>query len=290
MLVDERYRPQQASLSNRTHVGDLSRALDLVAAVAHRDAAPQDIVAELRKNGFDSLDVVVAALARAAEQPADRRRAERPVDVRRFSQPTPRELVEKIEHRAPKIPFVLNGTLYDPEDVCRFNGHELHFVVGSRGNELLVFDDRNVIARVWELTYVASLSGALGVYRPSDVARQDMGPPQLRDGPEVFPGPRFIAWPPVGDPGAYFYEDSGPDGWGGSLYLRPNRGYPDLRRVGLGLFGDWNDAISAFRGHGVQTVVLHEHINWTGNSLTHYAESSMDYLGWNDRASSVETW
>ena len=275
---------------NDSRAGHLSRALELVGAVAHRDAAPQDIVAELRKNGFDSLDVLVAVLARAASQPADRRRAERPVDVRRFSQPTPRELVERIEHRAPKIPFVLNGTLYDPEDVRRFNGHELHFVVGSRGNELLAFDDRNVIARVWELTYVASLSGAPGGYRPGDVARQDMAPPQPRDGPETFPGGR---WPPVGDPGAYFYEDSGPGGWGESLYLRPNRGYPDLTKVGRGVlgFGDWNDVISAFRGHEVQIVVLHEHINWTGNSLTNqYSASSMDYLGWNDRASSVETW
>jgi hypothetical protein len=117
-----------------------------------------------------------------------------------------------------------------------------------------------------------------------------MPPPQPRGGPEHFGGGR---WPHVDEPGAYFYEDSGSGGWGESLFCRPNRGYWDLTEVGRGILGlgDWNDVVSAFQGHEVQIVVLYEHVNMTGDSLTdHYSASQLDYLGWNDRASSVATW
>jgi hypothetical protein len=49
----------------------LRGALELITAVAQRDADPRDIVEELRKRGFDSLDLLVDVIARAARQPAE---------------------------------------------------------------------------------------------------------------------------------------------------------------------------------------------------------------------------
>jgi hypothetical protein len=259
----------------------LSRALELIAAVAKRDAAPEDIVppldiaAQLRDQGIDSLELLVSVLARAVRQPEDRRRATRRIDIRHFSQPTPRELITRSAHRPPKIPFVLNGTLYDPNDIRRFDGSELHFVVGPRADELLAFDDRNVIARIWESTYVMSLSGMVP-----------------RGGQDAEP--RWIAWPPMDHVGAYFWENSGPDGWGEAIYLSPNTGFWDLRRVGHGVLGvgDWNDVISSFAHNQVNVVALYEHVDMQGSSLTstEHSESSLDYIGWNDRASSCACW
>src|SRR5262245_55332070 len=100
-----------------SRAGHFSRALEVIAAIAKRDAAPEELAAQLRDQGIDALDVLVSVLARAATQPADRRGAAEPVDIRRFSQPTPPELVARIQHRPPRIPFVLNGTVYDPHDV-----------------------------------------------------------------------------------------------------------------------------------------------------------------------------
>lgn len=288
----------------------MSRALELISAVANRDAAPEDIVAQMRNDGVDSLDVLVAVLARAARQPADRLDAQRPVDVRRFSKPTPPERAAKIVHRVPSMPFVLDGTLYDPEDVRRFDGRELHFVAGH-GDELLAFDDRSVIARTWELTYAASLSTAgvrsfsgaslsssavegyqyggyhYGGYGSSGVRPQDI--PIAGPGPEES-GP-LILWPKKDKRGAYFYDDKGTDGWGEELFLRPNRGYWDLTEVGRGILGlgDWNDVISAFSMKDTYVVVLYEHINMEGDTLTGLPSSGLG-PDWNDRASSVACW
>jgi hypothetical protein len=132
-----------------------------------------------------------------------------------------------------------------------------------------------------------------GTYKPSTpggVTPQGGPPPSGGPGPEQFPS---TSWPEADEgPGAYFYEDSGPEEWGECLHLRPNRGYWNLKKVGRGLFGagDWNDVISAVRGNQVYVVKLHEHVDMQGNTLTSFAQSSLDYLGWNDRASSVETY
>ncbi|MGH3365777.1 MAG: hypothetical protein ACRDOY_01055 [Nocardioidaceae bacterium] len=271
----------------------LSRALGLITAVANRDAAIEDITAQLRQEGYDALDVVVAALANASRQPTHNRRSQHPVDVRRFSEPSPRELVAEIVHRAPMVPFVLNGTLYDPADIKRFDGRELHFVAGD-GGQLLAFDDREIIARTWELTFASRMppnlaeregrgqAGAQGVQKPS-VLVDDMGP---------VPWPW---WPTHGAPGTYFYEDSGYQNWGDDLHLRPHYGYSDLTRVSAGFLGSesWNDRISAYQCWGTYVVVLFEHVNYTGNTYTTtygLSHKELTSIGWNDRASSIQTW
>jgi hypothetical protein len=46
--------------------------------------------------------------------------------------------------------------------------------------------------------------------------------------------------------------------------------------------GDWNDVISVVNGLGVYVIVMHEHINMGGDSLTRWPESQLDYLGWTE--------
>ena len=78
---------------------------------------------------------------------------------------------------------------------------------------------------------------------------------------------------------------------GVSITLAKNRGYYDLRDVTMGFFGNWNDEISSVAMIGTQVTVLHEHIQWTGSTLTLFgSEATLVPLGWNDRASSLETW
>jgi len=277
--------------SDRMH-----RALDLIQAVAAGEAETGDIAAQLRGEGYDVLELAVAALAGAARQAAGPRAFHRPIDVRTFAQPTPPELVATTVHRPPTIPFLLNGTLYDPQDISRFDGQELH-LIDVRG-QLMAFDDRATIARTWELLFVVPALDA-GRLAPTG------GPMTLTDDMGPVPWPW---WPEVDEVGAYFYSDSGWDDWGDELYLPLNHGYWRLSQVCRGFLctGDWNDVISAFRcfstwvpDRPARVCILHEHINMGGSSFTNvapaggrecYAYKELNSVGWNDRASSVEAW
>jgi hypothetical protein len=265
----------------------MKSAWELIKAVAYRDAEPADIAAQLRHEGYDALDVVVAALAAEARQRTNHRDAQQPIDVQAFRRPFPPELIAQIVHPVPGRPFVLNGTLYDPEDVRRFDGQELYWVF--KDGMLVAFDDRDLMARVWELTLAVPLPGTdLNVPAPGGTI----------PGPEE---PSGIRWPP-GDQaiGTFFYEHSPPDpeyiyaDWGDSLYLPRGYGYPRLSKVCRGFlcFGDWNDVISAYRSNGQGTVALFEHANYGGLAWTTFNTSlwELNSMGWNDRASGVMTW
>ena len=43
--------------------------------------------------------------------------------------------------------------------------------------------------------------------------------------------------------------------------------------------------------NGTTVTVLHEHIHWEGSSITyHHGVGKLDWDGWNDHVSSMETW
>jgi hypothetical protein len=169
--------------------GQHAQALKLISAIAHGDAKVEDIAAQLRKEGLDVLDVVLALVARASAAPRERVRAQRPIDLRHFSKPTPPDLVARTMHRVPKVPFVLNGTLYDPQDIRRFDGREIHLVATAIGEPILAVDDREVMARWWQLTYLSSLSSAAQNYQYGGyrfgVGPQDIGGFQEIGGPTI---------------------------------------------------------------------------------------------------------
>jgi hypothetical protein len=62
--------------------------------------------------------------------------------------------------------------------------------------------------------------------------------------------------------------------------------------------GDWNDKISSYWMIGTQVTVLHDDIHWMGQThstvLAHPPPDTrimeLNSVGWNDRASSLETW
>jgi hypothetical protein len=90
-----------------------------------------------------------------------------------------------------------------------------------------------------------------------------------------------------------FYQHE--DNRGDRLELRASTGaISDLTEEHLGgLFSghDWNDKISAVELVRTQVVVLWEHTGFAGQSLTLTGNARALWpFGWNDRASSVQTW
>jgi hypothetical protein len=265
--------------------------LQLIAALAHSDAQVEDVTAQIRNEGLDALDVIVALSAQSLKTQKNYAQIQTSIDFTQFSRKTQTETVADTFHRVPKRPFVLNGTLYDPQDIERFNGQELHLVDANDREPIFAVDNRETIAKVWELTYLSSLSSDLKKYQHGGY---QFGGTSSSNGAEdfiTFPGhPIFI-----GSPGklavTYFYEHM--DFTGDSMSLNANRGYNNLRDLGRGLFGlgDWNDIISSVRLNGNFVCVLHDHIHYQGNSLTLFKDNKyLEALGWNDRTSSIETW
>lgn len=265
-------------------------AIALVSALAKGEAAAADVAHELRRRKLDAIDVLVAVLERAskAKRPSEVTTA---VQIQRFSRPSDSGSKKSIIQRIPHVPVLLNGTLYDPQDLRRFNGAELHFIAAD--DHLLAIDDVATIARFWEFSYIsASLESRRTETDYGGISPQFTPPtPQI---PE--PGGEL---PPFGQgsssgqsiPSTYLYEDV--DFKGACLTLPNNRAFYDLTDVGRGFLGlgDWNDVISSVQMLGTTLCILFEHVHRGGASLTlHGGTHNLVPFGWNDRVSSVETW
>jgi hypothetical protein len=187
---------------------------------------------------------------------------------------------------------MIRGTLFDPQDIKRFDGVELHFM--TAGDHLIAIDDRALMARWWETSYLSSLLETQHLASQAN-NRADLlnipGFPPLDPG---IPDPSVPYAPGgVASPDTWFFEHANYSG--DRLYLRRDRGYVDLTEVGRGFLGlgDWNDVISSVElGWNVRIAVLTEHTHYVGSTFTiqrggHY---NLSLVGWNDRASSVGTW
>jgi hypothetical protein len=233
------------------------QVLDLIGAVARGDAERGDVAAALKDKGVDSVDDVLAAVAGSYDRGQAPESLARPLDVQRNAGDAGRTSAPPSVHRTSTVPFLLRGTLYDPTDIERFQGQELHFTPAADGSHLIVVDDRSIMETWWQLSFLSANAGS-----PSN-------PPSPGDGL----GSRTI-----------YYEDDGFLGW--TIGLRANRGYFDLTEI-----GDWNDEISSVRLIGTRITVLHEHVYWTGSTLNVWqSQPTLHPWGWNDRASSLETW
>ena len=278
-----------------------------LAELAAGEKSPQDVVRDLRKEKVDALEVMVNLIDHASRASKSGRQCQQMIDVRRWAK---RGSAERLgtKHKTPLVPFLLNGTLYDPTDIKRFEGVELHFI--GAGDHLLAIDDWKMMARWWELSFMSSaLESLWRDVAPYGVKPKTAKPPSGQPGetgselPPYSPNPGFSR--PGGPPTfafntpntTYFYDD--PNYSGSWIELTKNRGYSDLTEVGRGFLGlgDWNDVVSAV-STTLNVVVLHEHTNWRGATFTLFGSggsnpSGYDNLtayGWNDRASSVETW
>src|SRR5215217_8731459 len=112
----------------------------IVSGSNFKDLTLETLLMAYKEEGIQSLEDLAKRLIEALQDP--KRRPQRPNYEGLFSEPTPDELLEKIEHKVPKVPFILNGVTYDPEDIVEFNGQELCFIVDSQP---IILDSRPII-------------------------------------------------------------------------------------------------------------------------------------------------
>jgi hypothetical protein len=250
-----------------------------------RTLTPETLVAAYREEGIESLEDLArrwfddTARARAALQRSDFSLLRRP----------PRPEVEgSIVHVPPRLPFVVNGTLYDPKDIARFDGRELHFVIGlegARAEEILALDDRRELLTLVEAAVVA--------LKLRNVFEREREPPPLKDawgtdeggGSAGGVGIQVTVPTPVA---TVMYSQA--DYLGAIFSLHPNRAYRDLTsQYMFWPFDDWNDEISSL-GACLSTCVYSEHTNHEGSSLLrfpHSGDPDLAKYGWDNRISSV---
>jgi hypothetical protein len=266
---------------------------DIISAIAQKDASVEDIARHLRDQGISTIEDIVGSL-RSAASAAEAAVLPSVIDSATFFSPERLAAPGNIVQVVPSVPILIDGTLYDPQDISRFDGQELHFIATPGGDHLLAISDRAVMSKWWEGTFLSSLASrppleALALLSPQLAAAQYMT--------------RSTDFPAT----VVYYSDINYGGW--SISHPPNRGYANLTQHHMGVFGwgsAWNDKISSVSGQKVRLSVLYEHINWGGQTFTlwSYTPSSpegpvphaiidarnLHPWGWGDRASSVAGW
>jgi hypothetical protein len=276
-----------------THYVGKDKVLALLGALAEGTAAEADVTATLRDQGIESVPALLAAFTEAARKRQSESQARwinlkqllaRPADV--TIAPT------RTVHRVPKLPFLLNGTLYDPQDVQRFNGMDLHFCVSHRRNHIVAIDDRELMIQWWQLKYLDELTNPkLEEYR--------YGGHQSGPGPDPQAGPPdMVVGKPSPQPQNFWLLHEDAHFSNDFLSLETGHYYGNLTSVGKGFFGvfgldDWNDVISSMKQLSTaNSCIVFEHkqfgVEDGGDSLTVVVnEPNLEDLGWNDRITSV---
>jgi hypothetical protein len=129
-----------------------------------------------------------------------------------------------IVHNTPKVPVVVDGVQYSPEDIHRFDGQPLHMIVDVAEPDVL-------------RAFTKQSDFRAAVDEKKAAAKSD--PAQFTQGQYAD----------------YF---SGDDCTGDKLTIYSGWGVNDLRAVGRGCFftcaGDWNDVISSLWINGSQNL------------------------------------
>jgi hypothetical protein len=277
---------------------------EIISAIAKKDASIDDIAKALRDEGVNSMEDVINYLRKSntAREYAIQS-SMRPVDFRRFSVSPNYKARTDMVHKVPSVPILVDSVLYDPADIVRFNGQELHSVLAPDHKSMIAVTDRQVISRWWELNYVSAMMGQSPFALPRAMNNDRSGSSIPRETAGTSSLYRYS--PP--DPICWYFEHPGRQG---SWITHPaNRGFGDLTAVHSGFAGwgdSWNDRISCVWVVNMWHCVLHEDIYWAGSTLSlqssiaaspegpiSFPEILVDDLrafGWNDRASAVEGW
>jgi hypothetical protein len=268
------------------------------------ELTPDEILMALKEEGVESLEGLVTKLVeiiRESEKPGSQTPGG--INLHLLSRQTPKELVSTIVHQVPKVPFILDGIEYDPKDIRRFDGRELHFVVGSQAvpnNALLAFEDRSILTNWLQIVYLSKVAG-LNVARGLPFQSSDLGildavyaPGQPYTGPGRGGG--VIYTPPLQGPASApvevtMYESVNFNG--AALRLGPGSSWRNLTHLTRFKFllwrYSWNDAISSI----YQTSSLcayWEHVDFQGAIRIVVPNNSifdLDDIGFNDCISSV---
>jgi hypothetical protein len=276
----------------------MNEALQLLSELADH-ASIEDISSQLRQSGIASLEAVLTMLRSGIQtRIVEQNTAKALINIQALRNGVPNP---NIVHQVPKIPFILNGVMYDPQDIVRFNGKELHFIPSANDDYMAVVDNRDVVANWMQNAYLSSVAG---VDLRAAAQKYSHGGYNWGEGP----GPRDYGPPPPGQPGgpsivvgsgqtaggrpgswAHFFQDD----WyqGDSFFLDAGLMYQDLTKVGRGMFGDWNDEISSIGFQNISFIALGSDIDFGGGLLFLWNgepwRPSLNVYGWNDRVSSV---
>jgi hypothetical protein len=293
------------------------KVLDALSHGTLSELKEDEILEALREEGVKNLEELVRRLSKSIRD-LENKYIQRsiPLDLELLSKPTPSEIVSKIVHKVPKLPFIIGNTEYDPTDINRFNGQELHFVLAThpRGDDvLIVFREKmNPLMNYLQMKYISQLGSvwALGYAWPTDWPPGPAWPPPPTP-PVPLPGSGGCGYPglPPCGPGAptppvppapwyptqvqFFEGINYSSSWG---WLDAGRGWPDLTQVSRDNFlffsSDWNDCISSLSSTGSECT-YYEHINFQGSSIAIPPNKPVPNLldiGWNDRISSIANW
>jgi hypothetical protein len=166
-----------------------------------------------------------------------------------------------ITHATPKVPVVIDGVRYEPEQIHKFDGRPLYLMVDlAKPNELVGFTE--------ETAFTAASEAKIKAYE------QQIG----------------TSW--YGDYAVIYSGDELRDNW-----ERVNSGWGvnDLRAVarGCGIFGcdgDWNDVISSVEVHG--HIHLYPNPQYTGGYLGVYGNGwlNLSPYGYDNIVSSLNVW
>jgi hypothetical protein len=203
------------------------------------------------------------------------------------------------EHRRPSEPFLLEGHLWDPEDIEQFEGRPLH-TVATGGRHPAVFKTIHEAQM-----FIAGMQALQRAQEPKpctcheETEREDSSV-------ATRPSEQYLRdWDPSRQPvwgcfhdhrppsEAQFFEHAAYDGnW---FWLAPGWGYRDLTRLLLShaIFSSnrsWNDEMSSVKP-GDGTVYLFEHVQYQGSTLLiPGGPPTFCYDAWNSYLNCTERW
>lgn len=280
-------------------LGNRSKVLKALSASFLFNLTQDEMLAAIKEEKIETVTDLVARLASTFNESTDQRSpSPKPLDVQALSKPASREIISAIEHRVPKVPFILNGIEYDPRDIRRFDGRALYFIAGSKAvprDSMLVFDDRAIVTNWLQMVHLTKMVN-LDLANASSSPSQSPGTGVLTHGPEHPPNPKD-SWStggsvpidggiPATDPPDsvtadalmfWYWNFHGP-----SLRLGPHQQIADLGPWSRNITSLW--ATTSLCGYfdtlGFQAAIL---LVVPGNSY-----NDLDLLGWDERIASVQ--
>lgn len=263
----------QVQSEERSSLKLTDKLFEVISSVVMGDAGKEDIITMFKGEGVERPNALLRAITRGC----------------------PPDAAARIVHRIPQIPFILNGTLYDPKDIERFNGQGLHFVPAANYEYMLAVDDADVMVHWWRLAELAAIeSYRYGGYRfepgpgGSTIHSHPGGDPSpLSEGP-VSGIVMSVLFDDAGFSGCSLNLHSSEIGQGGGPTQYANLAHESRGFLGL---GDWNDVISSVKvEHGVTVLFEHAYFGALdgGSAVSLFAPANnLALIGWNDRCSSV---
>ena len=258
-----------------------------------QDLSVATIVAAFHEKEIRSLDDLAGKLKQALADPRGR---PQPIDFTRAGRSAAEREDTRVRHAKPKIPFVWNGTTYDPADISRLDGRMAGFLVRYVDGrpEMYVMDDPHLRSLAVQTVAMGRLVDS-AINWASEAPSGSSGP---NAGPADYGGSTIIVSPPPFSQGSksippaadlQVWSDDRFQGTG--LNVPAGKQFSDLTAVyRFWPFSDWNDCISSALPCK-SACLFWEHVDFAGSFLLLDLKpgvKNFEDFGWNDRISSVQ--